>query len=283
MRPKKILLPLLIITSFFVLGIAVNAQLTSRNENAKDKEMPEVEVTKGLEKENNNKNQIAEKNVEAVKTELEQKFEDRLKIASSSYELKMKTFKLNLGLIKDTVKQQLTEKINTKIDDLNRKFTGKFVEALDKLSAILSRLSDKADAAKTSGKDTLAVEKAITSAQNAIDAAKTAVLAQAGKTYVLQVSSDSTLKLTVGASVSQFERDILTVRKLVIDAKQAVMNVVTELAKIGVGSLKVGQPGEMTSSESATISPTSVVTPTIEPSTTPESTPTGQIEVSPTP
>ncbi len=259
MTLKKSFLIIFIVSLLFAFTTIVKAQTVDTNQISPTiqptvTKPPTVNAVNKAAIENKIKGNI-NKTVENFQTLLEEK----RKVASDSYRLKIQTFKAKLDLIKDQKKKELTDKINNKIADLNKKYTDKFMEVLDKLSNILTTLTDKANAAKAAGKDTTNLFNAITSAQNKITAAKTAVLDQAGTNYVAQISGDATLFTSVGQIVRQFEADIIAVKNIVLDARQAVMNVVTQLAKVGVSDLSVGKP-ELTPTKSASASPTVTVT-----------------------
>lgn len=141
-------------------------------------------------------------------------------------------FKQKLQTIRDAKKKTIVEKIDAKIASTNKNATDKMNLALDKLSAIITKLSGRSAALKAAGKDTAAVESLITLANSAINTAKTAVDAQALKQYDITITTDANLKINVGTVVSQFRLDLQAVHKTVVDAKQAVQKVATELARI---------------------------------------------------
>lgn len=145
---------------------------------------------------------------------------------------KREEFKTRLQTIRNEKKKAAVERIDTKISNMNKNHTETFTAVLDKLQSILDRVSQKASEAKTSGKDTTALDSSIISAQAAIDSAKAAVSAQAAKTYSIQISNEATLRSSVGTTVSQFRKDLRDLHKVVVSAKQAVQKAVKELAKI---------------------------------------------------
>ncbi|OGH16632.1 MAG: hypothetical protein A3C30_04355 [Candidatus Levybacteria bacterium RIFCSPHIGHO2_02_FULL_40_18] len=145
---------------------------------------------------------------------------------------KMEAFKSQIRAIKDTRKQLLTERIADKVASANARLTNKMDKALDHLTDILNRVTEKAAAFKAQGKDTTALDAAITTAANAITTAKNAVDAQKSKEYTANITDESTLRNTIGQMVSQFRLDIQAVHKLIVDAKQAVMKAIMEAAKL---------------------------------------------------
>ncbi|MBI1982026.1 MAG: hypothetical protein HYS68_00325 [Candidatus Levybacteria bacterium] len=149
---------------------------------------------------------------------------------------KREELKTRLQTIKDEKKKAAVERIDTKIANMNEVYTVRFVSILTKLQSVLERVSQKAAEAKANGKDTALADAAIADAQAAIDSAKTAVSAQAAKEYVVSISDEKSLRNSVGATVSQFRKDLRDVHKMVVDAKQAVQNAVKELAKVASAS-----------------------------------------------
>lgn len=144
---------------------------------------------------------------------------------------KKEQFKAKLQIIRDERKKALVERIDEKISTMNKTSTARFSAVLEKLMMVLDRITQKAQVTKAKGVDTSMADQAIVAAKTAIDAAKAAVAGQSAKTYSIDVVSETTLKTTVGSTVSMFRKDLSTVHKLVIDAKQAVQKAEKELAK----------------------------------------------------
>ena len=116
-------------------------------------------------------------------------------------------FKAKLQTIKDQRKKILIERIDAKLSKANTKHTDRFTQVLSNLQTILDKISEDLDK---------------TEAQSAIDAAKLAVENQAAKTYTIQITDETALRLNVGTITSQLRQDLMATHKLVIDAKQGV-------------------------------------------------------------
>ncbi len=152
---------------------------------------------------------------------------------------KRTALKAQLQKIKDQKKQSIVSRVYENVNDLNKRMTDHFQKALDQISDVLGKIQTRTDTAKANGKDVLAVEAAILKANDAIAAAKTAVIAQAGKIYSFQVSSDATLKKDVVAARQTLHADLVKVRDLVKAAREAVHEAAVTLGKIqGVDELK---------------------------------------------
>lgn len=145
---------------------------------------------------------------------------------------KMDEFKARLQTIRDEKKKVLLERINTKISDSNQRIIARATKFLDELQLLLDKISQKGKEEKAKGVDTTSLDSAIIAAQNAIDSAKDAVAKQKTKEYVIQIATEATLRATVGTTVKQFEMDLKDLRKIAMDAKQAVQHAREELAKI---------------------------------------------------
>ena len=150
----------------------------------------------------------------------------------SEFKDKMNAFRAQIKTIRDERKQILTERIADKIASSNARLTNRMDKALDHLTNILNRVKTRAADYKAQGKDTTALDAAISAAEAAIAEAKNAVNAQSSKEYTANITDESTLRNTIGQMVSGFRLDIQAVHKLVIAAKQAVQKAIMEAAKL---------------------------------------------------
>lgn len=165
---------------------------------------------------------------EELKTKVEQK-KDELK---TKVETKREELKQRLEKIKDEKKKQAVERIDRHMDALNDRMLKHYVNVLDKLSEVLVRISERADRAEERGVDVSVVRTAIDTANGAITAAKSAVETQSGKTYTIQVGTESTLKVDVGKARQALHNDLVAVRSTVKAAHEAVRNAATTLAQL---------------------------------------------------
>lgn len=152
--------------------------------------------------------------------------------AADLMQSKMQMFKEKIQGIQDEKKKLIVERISTNVTSKNTALTTKMTSALTRMSAILTNLSAKAASLKAAGNDTTALDSAITSAQTAITSAQTAVTTQSQKEYTATITTDTNLKSPMGQMISQFRQDVMNTHKSVTAAKQALMKVVTELAKL---------------------------------------------------
>lgn len=197
---------------------------------------------------------------EAAREEIMKAREDaRAKVEASRKELKVK-----LKAIKDERKRGIVETLADKFDKLNAGRVEHFGEVLEKLVAVLGRISDRAAKAKAAGKDIAPVAAAVSAAQNAIDDARAAVKTQAGKVYKVVVTEETRLKDDLGKVRDAYRADVKAVEEKVKSAREAVHAAARTLAGVpGIGELK-----EAPAPASATApAPTPVPTPAPQSST----------------
>lgn len=154
--------------------------------------------------------------------------------ARAMIQAKREEFKVKLQTIKDQKKKALTERIDTKLANVNKIQMEKFSEALTRLQGFL----DKASASAASP----TIPNDITLAQVAINSAKSAVEVQAARSYTMNIVDEATLRISAGTIISQFRQDLSAVHKLVIDAKQAVKKLYpnkVEIKKEATGSAEL--------------------------------------------
>lgn len=130
-------------------------------------------------------------------------------------------FKTKLQTIKDQKKKALTERIDAKLANANTKHTDRFTQVLSNLQNIVDKVNEDTDK---------------TEAQAAIDTARTAVENQAAKTYTITISTETALRLDVGAVTSQLRLDLMATHKAVVDAKQALQALRTNNAIMKKGA-----------------------------------------------
>jgi hypothetical protein len=149
-------------------------------------------------------------------------------------QMKRAELKARISTIKDVTKKALMERIDARITEVNKNQTTKFIDVLNKLQTFVDRANGTAsDAAKLTD---------IATAQTLINSARTAVAAQAEKSYIMTVTDDATLKVNARITVGQFRHDLIAVHKLVMDAKQAVQKIFVNkdiIRKDATGSAKL--------------------------------------------
>ncbi|MEW5805116.1 MAG: hypothetical protein AB1721_00065 [Patescibacteria group bacterium] len=147
-------------------------------------------------------------------------------------EEKRVALKEQLQNIRDERKQAIVERIDQRIDELNQRMTNHFLAVLEKLETVLERIGSRADKAEANGLDVSAVRSAITEAEQAIAAARTAVAEQSGKTYLINITDEENLKADVGQARQALAEDLKAVREVIKSAHDAVRRAAVALAQI---------------------------------------------------
>lgn len=140
--------------------------------------------------------------------------------------------KAKIAAIKDQRKKTIVERVDTKIPEINTNRTNQMSAALTRMTQILDSISSKSATAKQEGKNTTSLDQAIINAKTAISTAQDAVTTQAGKTYTLTITDDTTLRTTIGTTLKQLTTDLNAVHKKVIAARESVRKAFVELAKL---------------------------------------------------
>lgn len=137
-----------------------------------------------------------------------------------------------LNIIRDERKKAAVERIDESIRRLNEVQTEHFSNVIEQMAEVLERIRSRTDKAEANGLDVSAVRIMITSAEAAIDAARAAIVAQAGKTYEITFDGEDTLKADVGAVRRRLVGDLGDIRMRLVIARDAVRQAVVSLAQI---------------------------------------------------
>jgi len=182
-------------------------------------------------------------NVQEKLEQLRQQVQDKL-------QQKKEQIQQKLTDIKDEQKQKMAKQIVNQFDHINQVWTDHFTDVLNRLDAVLQKIQVRADKASANGQDITSVTAAIKSAQSAISAARTAVVAQAQKTYTVDttavsagVSSSSTqtgqdqliknLRSQFKTAKEQLFKDLFALRDGAMkNAREAVKNAFKSLSEI---------------------------------------------------
>lgn len=151
----------------------------------------------------------------------------REKISSREAILKAK-----LATFKDKRKAEIAERVNTNLSRINKNQTDQMKRHLDRMSQILAKLQSRVSSGSPDIKDVNLANSAIASASSAIASASAAVTQQALNDYTIQATSEANIRKDAQAARNKLHTDLKAVRKLVIDAKQAVANAI-RVAKSG--------------------------------------------------
>lgn len=168
------------------------AASTTRQETKDKMEVKREEVKVRVE----SKREEIKSQMEAKREEAKGLMESRREEAKARIEDRRAKAEARLAEIKDKKKQELSQRLANQFMDLNKTWTDHFMKQLDQYVAVVAKIQDRAGIAESAGKDVSAVTAAIQSAIMAIDTARTSVVAQAAKTYVLGTASIATTAST---------------------------------------------------------------------------------------
>lgn len=174
----------------------------------------------------------AKEAIEAKRIEFKDKVQVKREEVKGKIEAKRAELKQNLAKIKDERKKAAAERIYQELNKLNERAMNHFVDVLNRLEKTLGKIKDRTAKAETNGRDVAAVKTAISNAEQAITASRTAVEVQSKKTYDFTFDSEETLRLNIGKARQQLRDDISAVRKIVFDARDAVRKAAVALAQI---------------------------------------------------
>lgn len=177
-----------------------------------------------------------ESKIASKEAKMLERMEDRLaKMASKEAALKTK-----LQTFRDKKKAEIADRINTNLNRINKNQTNQMKRHLEKMLSLLNRLEDRVTKGTSDIKNPETTKAAIANAKTQIATATAAVKAQAEKDYTLQITSESRVKAEAQEMREKLHTDLRAIRKIVIDAKQAVANAIRE-AKSGKEATSSGQ------------------------------------------
>lgn len=149
---------------------------------------------------------------------------DRIKLRKDKIASRETTLKERLTAFKDQRKAQATERINKNLNLINDKRVAAMRKHLQKMSELLGKLNSRVNTAKAGGKDVSEAQSAMASASASIASASASLDLQAEKDYSLNVSTESAVRQEAKAARDSLHTDLQNVRKLIVEAKQSLMN-----------------------------------------------------------
>lgn len=243
---KQVVFVLIFFLSFTLLPSVVSAQTSAaiNTKGAVREQLLQQKLQENRQETRASREAVMKEKREALADKIQQKRQE----AQQKFQAKREAFQQKISTIKDERKRQLVERIDTKMNTVNTNRTNKMSENLEKLVNILDGIKEKAASAKENGKNTNTVDTVIAKAETAIQNAKTAVQTQAGKEYVITITSTGSgqLKNSVGITTKQLQADLSASHKLMVLVKQAVQQAHMELSKV------LGIPVAPASTSSAT-------------------------------
>lgn len=172
---------------------------------------------------------------ENVKTRIETRKEnvqERISTLKERMASREAALKERLLQFKDKKKAEVTERVSTNLNKINKNHTQMMLKFLNRASEILTKLETRVNQRSADIKDPTAANSAISEAKTAIMSATEAVNAQAEKDYTIVVSSESRVKVDTQAQRKKLHDDLAATREIVGDAKKAVSDAI-RIAKGG--------------------------------------------------
>lgn len=186
--------------------------------------------------------------IEKRKEEFAEMMKEQREKTKKRIEEKQKTLREKLQDIKEDRRKAIVENIDKRLDALNEQKTSHYAKALDQMDAVLGRIEERVQRAEAQEKDSAPAVAAITNAKNKIAAARSAVVVQAGKTYVITITTDAKLKDDVTKAREMLKADLVKVFGSVKDARDAVHAAAVALAQ----AVKAEKEGTATSTATST-------------------------------
>lgn len=132
-------------------------------------------------------------------------------------------FKERIKEIQDAAKQTILEKIVDRINSNNQNKTMKMSERLERLTSILTKVSEMATDLAENDVNVTTLNRLITAANTAIETAKESVSEQMEKEYLVDITTDSALRTNARATIQEYITDIKAVFQDVVAAHRAVV------------------------------------------------------------
>ena len=160
---------------------------------------------------------------EMLQTEKEER-KTKIGEMKETFKRERENFKEKIKTIRDERKKLLTEKIDNRMSTVNKNQTDRMLNALERLTEHVNKLEERLVLSKANGVDVSEVEILIATAKNSISTALVAVEEQASKDYVFTIVDEKNLGQSVKSSFDSLSQDLKAVQKLLVKAKEDVVN-----------------------------------------------------------
>lgn len=215
-----------------VLGTKISPESTVKRELSFDSEDSDSD---GSTTEEDKKRKSLEEAREEKKRHI-QKINDKRREAIAERKEDREEFREKLKEIRDERKKEIVEKLDSHLVRVNDRWVSHWNNVLSRLREILAKISSRADTLEQNGKDVALVRTAYLAAETAINAAQDAVNAQAGKTYVIEITDEENLGQSVSSAIGALRSDLKNVKDKVKGAREKVHEAYKALAKVHGGS-----------------------------------------------
>jgi len=132
-------------------------------------------------------------------------------------------FRQRLAQIQDETRQRIVERIDNRLQLVNENLTNSFENVLANLEKVLEQIEVRRDSLASQGKDVSSLTGAISDARSTIESTKALVNTQSEKAYIIDISSDASLRVDAQETINTFKTDIRTLRDELLNAKDSVV------------------------------------------------------------
>jgi len=183
---------------------------------------------------------------------IDTKFLENRAKAEKNWLQKRNTFTTAVQKMKDEKKKSLITTLQDRLKEINTKQCDLFITKLKQLSLGLEEIQDASDVyTKESGKEIPTMVSAVAAAKKAIADANTLVTVQVGKMYLIDITTETTVKANFGTQRNALASDLKKVRDAVQLARKKVGEAHVLLKQATGTTQKILIPIEpMTSSQS---------------------------------
>ncbi len=168
--------------------------------------------------------------------------QDKMAIMKEKMASREAALKLKLQTFRDQRKATAAARISDNLNKINTNQTSQMQKYLANMSLILDKLENRVNSNTADIKNVAAAKDAIAKSRATIASASAAVTLQSQRDYTITVTSEAKVKQDAQKMREQLHTDLLSLRKLVIDAKQSVSNAirVTKSGKVEIPGKKEG-------------------------------------------
>lgn len=168
---------------------------------------------------------VAEKQATFRETVMQKRME-----ALTTAQPRREQFDEQLQTISDAQVVSVVQRLDDNFISINNSTTDRWTTALEQMSDMVDRAGSQAADLEESGMSTVALTSAISRAKTALTTAQAAVSTQAGKSYIVNITTEAALPASVRTMALQFGSDIRNTYASVSLAKQSVVQVMQALA-----------------------------------------------------
>jgi len=175
--------------------------------------------------------------------EFRKQLEEGREEARTTLEQNREALQQKIAALKDERKKESVADFSEKTSDLNVRYTDHLTAVVNNIEVISQGIISRMEKASVDGKDVSGVREAITKAEEKIAAARSAIVAQASKTYPIDAAiTDENAKVEISAVRDGLRKDLQAVKDAVLEARRSVSEAAVALARIqGIDKLEIEQ------------------------------------------